>query len=117
MNSILGGLSLPKLTPRKQIEAKRKKHDEHPTYNIVDEIINMAGNVQPDVASKAKENIDKIVADSKNNIHRLVSKYQGVQLVMILKKAGKKKARDFIQRAIQHASSQKELSSVFVKVW
>ena len=117
VNAILKGLGLKVLTSKDVIKAKLKKHTEHPTYSIVIEIIKMAGDVQADVAAKAKENIDEIVADKKNNIHRLVSKYQGVQLVSILKNAGPKKSRDFIQRAIQHASSQKQHSSVFVKVW
>ncbi len=99
--------------------SKVKKHKKKvDNYDLVSEIIDMAGDVQADVAATAREHIDELVADKKKTgIHRLVSKFQAVQLIRILKNAGDKKARDFIQRAIQHASSQKELSSVFVKVW
>jgi sugar diacid utilization regulator len=87
--------------------------------DIIDEIVSMAASINPEVA-RAASTVDSKMAfanAAKSKPQHLISKYQAVQLLSILKKMSKSKSGEFIQKAIQYASSQSDLSSVFVKVW
>ena len=86
---------------------------------IIDEIIAMAATINPAVAKAANNEEAKrgFALAAKSKPQHLISKFQAVQLLTILKKMNKAKSGKFIQKALQYASSQSDLSSVFVKVW
>ena len=119
MNRILRTLKLPELTHRKELIAKldrSQKKDKVKYYGpLLNDIIRMAGEVNPDVASKAKEDLEKIANEV--DFNKISSKYQAVETLSNVKKASKEKQRDFIQQVIQYASSRSDLSSVYIKVW
>jgi hypothetical protein len=121
-------MGIPQLTHRNDIgkllnvkvkeQARKagKDYDRVEYYkDVINKIIDMAAHVDEDIAQKARGNLEEVAKTLK--FPQLAAKYQAVELLMNLKKAPESKQRDFVQRMIQYASSQDELSSVFTKVW
>ncbi len=118
MNNILKDMNLPEIDHReivrKMIDRNSKdKLQRH--KKIINKIIKMAMEIAPEKARRAKKNMEEIAME--HDFNALSGKYQAVQLLYILKKTNTRKRKEFIQSAIQYASSRSDLSSVFVKIW
>ncbi len=119
LNKILADVGLPTLTPKGEIGQlinKRAKNKMSRYKAVLDTIIDNATAVNPAVAEVARTGLANVI--DKKEWPFIVSKFQAVELLKILKTSGdKEKSKDFLQRLVRYASSRSELSSVFVKVW
>lgn len=110
INKILTKYGMQPLTPRADILAQSQKSME----DTIERIIINASRVNPETAEAARDNITDIAKGMKRNL--LVSKFQAVETLANVKDASPEQQTQFIQELIGLASSQAELSSVFIKI-
>lgn len=118
INSILRSLGLPLLTSRNTILAMIDKTQKHPLQRykkIIMLTIKNARLVNHNVARDAEVAFEKNVLDL--DINKVISKFQAVEIVTIIKQAPPEAQDSFIQELIGMAASRTQLSSIFVKVY
>lgn len=119
INKILSRLGMKTITDRKTIYEMRdmdKKSKAERYAPVVERIIDNAKIVNPTIAKAAEAELRTIASEIDHNV--LISKFQAVELMAIIKRTRNKEKREtFIQQLIGMAQSRTELSSVFVKVW
>lgn len=117
INSILLKLKLPQLTKRNNIFSMINKAETAPLKKyakIISTIIANAKIVDINVARDAEVLFKKKMLEMDPT--QVVSKFQAVELMAIVKRARQDKRDSFVQELLGFASSRTQLSSVFVKV-